>query len=260
MDVLSDQKKFRELKNLLEEKSDQYNTPEFIANDPISIPHLFSKKEDIEIIGFIVATISWGNRKSIIKNGEQLIHIMGHQPFEYVLHASKKDLQDLKFVHRTFNSDDLRFFIQAFKNCYSKSGGLEMAFGDKSSGLNLKERIVLFRENMFNTKHDKRSEKHISSPLTDSACKRINMFLRWMVRSDKRRVDFGIWKNIQPSELMLPLDVHTGRVARELGLLHRTQNDWKALEELMTVLRKMDKLDPVKYDYALFGIGVNELK
>ncbi|MBK9190941.1 MAG: TIGR02757 family protein [Crocinitomicaceae bacterium] len=260
MDGLSDSKFLTEIKNLLEEKSDQYNTADFIIEDPISIPHQLTKKEDIEIIAFIVATISWGNRKSIIKNGEKLLDIMGYQPLDFTLNASAKDLKSLQFVHRTFNADDLQFFMRAFKKMYTEKGGLESAFGGLKFKGDLKERIICFRENMLQIKHEKRSEKHISSPLSNSACKRINMFLRWMVRSDKRNVDFGIWKSIKPFELMLPLDVHTGRVARELGILQRTQNDWTALEELMQVLRKFDKNDPVKYDFALFGIGAYEMK
>lgn len=260
MAELSDSKFFNQLKNLLEEKSDQYNTPEFIREDPISIPHQLSKKEDIEIIAYIVATISWGNRKSIIKNGEKLLDIMGYQPHDFVLNASSKDLKSLKFVHRTFNAEDLKFFIQTFKKIYTEKDGLESAFGGLKFKGDLKNRIIHFRENLLSHQHEKRTEKHISSPLTNSACKRINMFLRWMVRSDKRNVDFGIWKSIKPAELMLPLDVHTGRVARELGLLKRTQNDWTALEELMQELRKFDAADPVKYDFALFGIGAYEMK
>ncbi|MBL7899906.1 MAG: TIGR02757 family protein [Crocinitomicaceae bacterium] len=260
MDVLSDSKFLKEVKILLEEKSDQYNTAEFIREDPVSIPHQLCIKEDIEIIAFIVATISWGNRKSIIKNGEKLLDIMGYQPLDFILNASRTDLKSLHFVHRTFNADDLQFFIRAFKKMYAEQGGLESAFGGLKFKGDLKERIIYFREKMLQTKHEKRTEKHISSPLSNSACKRINMFLRWMVRNDKRHVDFGIWKTIKPAELMLPLDVHTGRVARELGILKRTQNDWTALEELMQVLRKFDSTDPVKYDFALFGIGAYEMK
>jgi uncharacterized protein (TIGR02757 family) len=260
MAELSDSKFFNQLKNLLEEKSDQYNTSEFIREDPISIPHQLSKKEDIEIVAYIVATISWGNRKSIIKNGEKLLDIMGYQPLDFTLNASSKDLKSLEFVHRTFNADDLKFFIQTFKKLYTDKGGLEEAFGGLKFKGDLKNRIIHFREILLSYQHEKRTEKHISSPISNSACKRINMFLRWMVRSDKRKVDFGIWKSVKPSELMLPLDVHTGRVARELELLSRTQNDWTALEELMQVLRKFDAADPVKYDFALFGIGAYEMK
>lgn len=256
----SDQQKFAALKLLLDEKADQYNTPEFIQSDPISIPHQLSKKEDIEIMGFIIASIAWGNRLAILKSGDKLLDIMGHEPYAFVQHASKKDLQDLNFVHRTFNKTDLTFFIHALRNLYAQKIGLEGAFGGVKFKGTLKDRIVHFRNTLFETTHERRSEKHISSPLSNSACKRINMYLRWMVRNDKRNVDFGIWKSISMSELHLPLDVHTGRVARDLGILNRTKDDWQALEELMVVLQKMDAKDPVKYDFALFGIGVNEYK
>jgi uncharacterized protein (TIGR02757 family) len=252
--------KLSDLKLLLDEKADLYNTPEFITSDPISIPHRFSKKEDIEITAFIIASIAWGNRAVILKSGENLLNIMGHQPYEFVQHASSKDLRDLRFVHRTFNSQDLSFFIRSMRNLYKKKAGFEGAFGGAHFKGDVKERLVYFRDKFLETDHEKRSEKHISSPLSNSACKRINMFLRWMVRNDKRKVDFGIWKSISTSELYLPLDVHTGRIARELGILKRTQDDWKALEELMAVLRKFDPKDPVRYDFALFGIGVNEFR
>lgn len=256
----SEEKQWAVLKNLLDEKADQYNTPEFIPADPISIPHQFSSKEDIEIIAFIMATISWGNRSSILKSGEKLIRIMGHEPHAFVLNASKGDLNDLNFVHRTFNANDLRFLLGAMKRLYKGKTGLEGAFGGIDFDGNIRERIVHFRSTLLKTPHEKRSEKHLSSPLSNSACKRINMYLRWMVRSDKRKVDFGIWKSIPMNQLYLPLDVHTGRVARDLGLLKRTQDDWTALEELMCCLRQFDPADPVKYDFALFGIGVNEYR
>jgi uncharacterized protein (TIGR02757 family) len=256
----SDQQKWAELKLLLDEKADQYNTPEFISADPISIPHQLSKKEDIEIIGFIIASIAWGNRLAILKSGDKLLKIMGYEPYEFVKHASKKELNELQFVHRTFNKTDLAFFIYTLRNLYAKNIGLEGAFGGSGFKGTIKDRIIHFRNTLFETPHEKRSEKHISSPLSNSACKRINMYLRWMVRNDKRKVDFGIWKSIPMRELYMPLDVHTGRVARDLGLLSRTKDDWQALEELMAVLQKMDAKDPVKYDFALFGIGVNEYK
>ena len=249
----------KELKLLLDEKADLYNNSSFIENDPISIPHLFTKKEDIGSIGFIIATIARGNRKNIINSGLKLADIMGNQPHEFILDASAKDLKDLKFVHRTFNSSDLTFFIKALRNIYATSS-LEEAFGGKSIKGNMRERIELFRSNFLKIAHEKRIEKHISSPLSKSACKRINMYLRWMVRNDKRKVDFGIWKSIKMSELYLPLDVHTGRVARALGLTARIQDDWITLEEIMEHLQSFDPVDPCKYDFALFGIGVYELK
>lgn len=248
----------KELKQLLDEKADQYNTPEFISNDPISIPHRLSKKEDIEIIGFLIATISWGNRATILKSGDNLLNITGYEPYNFVSHGSASDFKDLKFVHRTFNGVDLSNFFKSLKRIYQKSGGLEQAFGGTDFNGGVKERIIHFRDIFIDPKFEIRSIKHISSPLSNSACKRINMYLRWMVRKDKRKVDFGIWKSIPMSDLFIPLDVHTGRIARELNLTSRTQNDWTTLEEMMQVLRKFDPKDPAKYDFALFGIGVNE--
>ncbi len=246
----------KELKDYLEEQTDRYNNKAFITDDPVSIPHLFTEKKDIETIGFIVATFSWGNRKSILKNGELLVNIMGNEPHNFVMHASEAELADLKFVHRTFNAADLRFFIHSLRQLYTKhENGLEVAFAGENG---MQHRIFNFRTQFLTTPHEKRSEKHISNPLTGSAAKRINMFLRWMVRNDKRGVDFGIWDSIQPAELYIPLDVHTGNVARKLKLIRRKQNDWKALEELMANVRKFDPADPCKYDYALFGVGVNQ--
>lgn len=244
-----------ELKTFLDEKVEQYNQSNFIQDDPILIPHLFTKKEDIEIIGFIVAIIAWGKRAMIIKNGLHLVDIMGHQPHEFILNASKKDLSDLQFVHRTFNVEDLKFFIQSLQHIYKQGQSLETAFS-KHAG-DMKYKIAGFRDDFFNLPHLSRTEKHLSNPLKNSSAKRINMYLRWMVRQDKKGVDFGLWKGISASELYCPLDVHTGNVARKLGFIQRKANDWKALEELMTYLRALDSTDPVKYDFALFGIGVN---
>lgn len=248
----------KELKQLLEEKTDQYNTAEFIVNDPISIPHRLSKKEDIESLGFIIASIAWGNRSIILKSGENLLNITGHEPHAFITQSSPKEFKDLKFVHRTFNPVDLENFFTSLRRIYKSHGSLENAFGGKSFKGDVKNRIIHFRNLFIDSKFEKRSVKHISSPLSNSACKRINMYLRWMVRKDKRKVDFGIWNSISMSDLCVPLDVHTGRIARELGLISRTQNDWNTVEEMMQVLRKFDPKDPAKYDYALFGIGVNE--
>lgn len=245
----------RELKSFLDLKVDRYNNRSFIEDDPISIPHLFTKKEDIESIGLIVATISWGQRKTIIKNSHKLVDIMGNSPYDYILNASERDLKELEFVHRTYNAQDLAFFIRSLRNIYnSLPGGLEEAFESKDG---MAERIFNFRTLFLETEHEKRSEKHVSNPLSGSASKRINMFLRWMVRNDRKGVDFGIWNKITPAELYIPLDVHTGNIARELGLIQRKANDWKALEELMANVRIFDPEDPCKYDYALFGLGVN---
>jgi uncharacterized protein (TIGR02757 family) len=249
-------KYFNEIRDFLNERYLKYNQKSFIENDPICIPHLFHKKEDIEITAFLIATIAWGNRKSIISNGNKLMHWMDFKPHEFILHHSKKDLIPFKkFVHRTFNGSDCIFFIESLKNIYTKHHGLEAAFG---SSFNCKENIINFRNIFLEQKHLPRSEKHISNPLKNSSAKRLCMFLRWMVRKDNCGVDFGIWNNISPSSLCLPLDVHTGNVSRQLKLLTRTQNDWQAVEEITSVLKTFDANDPIKYDFALFGIGVNK--
>lgn len=250
----------KELKEFLDAKSKQFNNPDFIADDPIQVPHSFAKKEDIEICAFLTATIAWGQRKTIIKNAKNIMELMDNEPFDFVLNAANDELNVLNdFKHRTFNGVDLRFFVLALRNLYAKGNkefsGFEMAFTNCNSPF---EAIDQFRNLMFETKHESRSEKHISSPAKGSAAKRINMFLRWMVRKDTHGVDFGIWNVLSPSKLMVPLDVHTGNMARKLGLIKRNQNDWKALEEMMTVLRKLDPEDPSRYDFALFGLGVNE--
>lgn len=246
--------KGEELREYLDFKAEQYNTRDFIESDPIQLPHRFSKKEDIEIVSFLISTIAWGQRPTIIKNGERLIDIMEHDPHEFILNYTSRDLE---FVHRTFNAIDLDFFFRSLRNIY-ENGGLEKAFSPHSEIEGIKGRIVHFRELFLETEHDARSVKHISNPQKGSAAKRINMFLRWMVREDKQGVDFGIWKSIPASELYIPLDVHTSKHGRNLGLIQRKQDDWKALEELMTHLRKFDPADPAKYDFALFGIGAFE--
>lgn len=242
-----------ELKAFLEEKYLQYNTPDFIKDDPIQLPHLFTSKEDIEIIGFIVATIAWGNRKSIIKSGEKLVQVLHENPYEFVMNYEG---QPLDFVHRTFNSSDLSYFLLSLKNIYTKYGGLENAFGLKTGQQGIKARIINFRNTFLELPHERRVEKHLSNPDKNSSAKRLNMFLRWMVRCEGRGVDFGLWKSVSPSELYLPLDVHTGNIGRKLGILTRAQNDWKAVEEIQSVLKELDPNDPVKYDFALFGLGV----
>lgn len=248
-----------ELKEFLDYKVEQYNTPQFIETDPVQIPHLFSKKEDIEISGFLTATISWGNRKSILKNANLLIDLLDRAPYDFVMQHSESDLEKLQpFVHRTFNGTDLIYFIKAFRNIYNRYGGPENIFSKHSGKVSLQPAIHEFKKIFFELPHEPRTEKHVSDPLKNSAAKRINMFLRWMVRNDNKGVDLGIWESISPSQLSCPLDVHSGNVARKLGLLKRKQNDAKALAELDKNLRKMDPKDPVKYDYALFGLGVFE--
>ncbi|MCO5259202.1 MAG: TIGR02757 family protein [Crocinitomicaceae bacterium] len=244
----------QELKEFLDYKADCYENPLFIESDPIQLPHSFSKKEDIEISGFLISTIAWGNRTMIIRNGKKLMEIMDNAPHQFILDFTPRDLA---FVHRTFNAQDLDFYLRSLQSIY-KTGSLEQAFSAHHEINGIKGRIIRFREQFLQTKHEIRSEKHLSNPLKNSVCKRLNMYLRWMVRSDKKGVDFGIWKSIHTSELYLPLDVHTSKNARKLGLLTRTQDDWKALEELMLTLRTFDKNDPVKYDFALFGLGAFE--
>jgi len=248
-----------DLKEFLDSKVKQYNSISFIESDPIQIPHLFHRKEDIEIIGFLVATISWGNRKSIINNGKRLVEIMGNSPYDFIMEFSEKDADKLSgFVHRTFNELDLNCFYRSLQNIYRHHNGLEFIFSNNIKNNSLQPAIHEFKKLFFSQAHLKRTEKHISDPLKNSAAKRINMFLRWMVRKDTAGVDFGIWETISPSALSCPLDVHSGNVARKLGLLKRKQNDAKALAELDFSLRKLDPLDPVKYDFALFGLGIFE--
>lgn len=250
-----------ELREFLEEKYKQYNTPEFIVSDPISIPHLFSRKEDIEIAGLLTATISWGQRVSILKNGNDLMGRMDMAPFDFVSNASAGELTRLNsFVHRTFNGQDLAYFISALRSIYKEHNSLEAVFTphDNSNQI-LFDGIHRFRTIFLSHSHPVRLEKHVSNPSANSAAKRLCMFLRWMVRKDEFGVDFGIWKNaLQPKDLMCPLDVHSGNVARKLGILRRKQNDWKAVVELTDQLKKYDSNDPVKYDFALFGLGVFE--
>jgi len=249
----------RELKEFLDEKVMLYNNPSFIESDPIQIPHLFSKKEDIEISGFLTAIISWGNRKMIIRNALKMMELLDNAPYDFIINHQKSDLKPFKnFVHRTFNSEDLYQFIQSLEHIYKKHQGLEKALaiiGEKTTYI---EAIHNLKKIFFEIPHLQRTKKHISDPLKNSAAKRINMFLRWMVRNDQTGVDFGIWKTHNAANLSCPLDVHSGNVARKLALLSRKQNDWKAVTELDTNLRKLDNEDPVKYDFALFGLGVFE--
>src|SRR5690625_263536 len=250
---------FKEKKDFLDFRVDQFNRPEFIETDPIQIPHQFEKKEDIEIAGFLVATIAWGNREIILRNGKKMMELMWNSPYDFVRNSTEKDLENLNgFVHRTFNAIDFKFFIKGLKHIYQNYGGLEKVFSKHSQENSTQYAIHQFKKKFFEIDHPKRSQKHVSDPLKNSAAKRINMFLRWMVRKDSKGVDFGIWKNISPAALSCPLDVHSGRVARKLKLLTRKQNDAKALKELDENLRKLDPQDPVKYDFALFGLGIFE--
>ena len=249
----------QELKDFLETKVVQYNTPEFLETDPVCIPHSFDKKDDIEISAFLTATIAWGNRKSIINNARSLTELMDFAPYEFVMGHSQEELDSLgHFVHRTFNAVDLVYFVTALRHIYQNYNGLESIFTRYAEKDSLQPAITAFKEHFFELKHPARSTKHISDPSKGSAAKRINMFLRWMVRRDPYGVDFGLWKDISPSQLSCPLDVHSGKVARKLGLLSRKQNDAQAVRELDQNLRKLDPQDPVKYDFALFGLGVFE--
>jgi uncharacterized protein (TIGR02757 family) len=249
----------QELKEFLDNKVEQYNSPKFIESDPIQIPHQFTKKEDIEITAFLTATIAWGKRQMIIKNSNRMVEIMENSPYDYVMNHSETDLEKTApFVHRTFNGADFSFFVKSLQNIYLHHNGLEGVFNQFTVDENNKRVIHNFKKVFFEIPYQDRTTKHVSDPMKGSASKRINMFLRWMVRRDNAGVDFGLWKDIPMSKLSCPLDVHSGNVARKLGILTRKQNDWKALEELDTNLRKMDANDPTKYDFALFGLGVFE--
>lgn len=246
-----------EIKDLLEVKYRQFNNPDFIETDPISIPHLFSKKEDIEIAGFIVATIAWGQRPTILKNGRCFLDMMENTPHDFILQASVPEIKRFKkFVHRTFNGEDAIYFIKALKHIYAHHGGLEAAMCSIPD--DLAASISHFRSLFLSSGKTQRTHKHIADPLKNSSAKRICMYLRWMVRKDKSGVDFGIWKKLHPSQLYAPLDLHSGHTARQLGLITRHQDDWKSVSELTLNLRKFDPLDPVKYDFALYGLGVFE--
>lgn len=251
--------KKQELKEFLDEKVVEYNNPKFIESDPIQIPHQYSLKEDIEIAAFLTATIAWGKRNMIIKNANQMMELMGNSPYDFVMHHKKHHLDNLDgFVHRTFNSQDFKCFILGLRHIYKNYSGLETVFSKNATSSSTQPAIHELKKIFFEIPHAQRTEKHISDPVKGSAAKRINMFLRWMVRKDTAGVDFGIWKSLSPAQLSCPLDVHSGNVARKLELLTRKQNDTKALFELDNALRKLDKTDPVKYDFALFGLGVFE--
>ncbi len=248
-----------ELKEFLDSKVVQYNHPKFIESDPIQIPHQFSTKEDIEIAAFLTATIAWGKRKMIIKNAAKMMALLGNSPYDFILNHKAHQLEKLEyFVHRTYNSIDFIYFIKALQHIYKKHNGLETVFSSYANTDGLQSAIHHFKILFFEIKHPSRTTKHISDPLKGSAAKRINMFLRWMVRKDNAGVDFGLWDSISPALLSCPLDVHSGNVARKLKLLTRKQNDAKAVTELDTSLRMLDASDPSKYDFALFGLGVFE--
>jgi uncharacterized protein (TIGR02757 family) len=249
----------QELKQFLEEKHLQYNNPSFIECDPISIPHRFKSQRDREISGFLTSTIAWGRRDLILRSSNILLNLMDNAPAEFIRCSTDDDLKTFsKFVHRTFNGADCICFLKGLKNIYSHYRSMEDVIleGMIESG-SLKEGLAHFRRVFFLMAHEKRAEKHFADVNSGAAGKRLNMFIRWMVRNDNRGVDFGIWKKISSSQLYIPLDLHSGNSARTLGLLKRNQNDWKAVEELTAVLREFDPEDPVKYDFALFGSGIH---
>lgn len=251
-----------DLEKLLNEKAKLYNQPGFIKNDPICIPHLFTRKQDIEIAGLFASILAWGNRTTIINSCKKIMQLMHHQPYEFILNHSKNDLKKCAgFVHRTFNDTDLLYFIHFLHHHYKKEKSLETAFSKwlKPEDKNIEPALEGFFSYFFSLPHfPLRTQKHIATPAKNSACKRLNMYLRWMVRRDKAGVDFGIWKKIDPAQLIIPLDVHTSRTARKLGLLQRRQNDWKSAVELTENLKQYNAGDPVLYDFALFGLSAVE--
>ena len=251
---------FKELKDLLEEKANQYNHPSFIETDPIQIPKQFSQKENVEIAGFLAATIAWGQRPTIIKNAARLTRMMDNNPYDFLMNTTENEwLHFMDFKHRTFNGIDCLFFLRSLKNIYQNHGGLEAVFTNGyQRDHSIASSLRYFRHLFFEVDHENRSEKHVPNIDNGASAKRLNMFLRWMVRRDQAGVDFGLWQDIPMSALLLPLDVHTGRQARLLGLLSRKQDDWKAVLELTEKLRQFDPVDPARYDFALFGLGAFE--
>lgn len=253
-------KKTQDLKSLLDEYYHKFHRPDFIPDDPICIPHRYSKKEDIEIMGFFASILAWGQRKTIINKCLELENRFSGKPYDFILNAKDSDLKALLgFRHRTFNDTDLLYFAEALRYIYKHKGGLEKAFAVDARHANTEQGLISFNETFFSLEDSPvRTRKHISSPAKKSACKRLVMFLRWMVRSSKGGVDFGIWTSIKPSQLVCPCDVHVERVARRLGLITRTQMDWQTAMELTSRLKVFDPEDPVKYDFALFGMGIEE--
>ena len=255
-----------EIHQLLDQKVKQYNHIEFIEKDPICIPHLFTKQQDIEIAGFFAAIFAWGNRTTIINKSKELLERMDNAPFAFCTEHQEKDLKKLLgFAHRTFNDTDLLYCVEFFKQHYRKNESLESAFFKSESIGSIKktnavEKALIHFQDYFFSLDDApaRTKKHIASPVSGSTCKRLNMFLRWMVRKDKQGVDFGIWKKISPAALIMPIDVHVARVSRGLGIVKRTQTDWQTAIELTNYCRTLDPKDPVKYDFALFSLGVIE--
>lgn len=249
----------KDIKELLDERVILYNRPGFIANDPISVPHLFKKKQDIEIAGFFAATLAWGQRKTIVRKCKELMTLMDNDPHNFILHHSEKDLKRLlDFKHRTFNSTDLLYFIESLRHYYIEYDSLETAFYSNPQDETVEQGLIKFHHRFFELDHPHRTRKHLPTPERKSTCKRLVMYLRWMVRNDNKGVDFGIWKKISPAQLVCPCDLHVDRVARKLKLIKRKQTDWQTALELTANLRKLDPVDPIKYDFALFGLGIDE--
>lgn len=247
---------FKETKAILDERYEKFAVSSFVDSDPIQIPHSFTRKEDIEISGFLTSIIAWGNRKMIINNAKRFVSLMDNAPYDFIMNFEEQDLKSLDAaVHRTFNGDDMRFFVRSLANIYRNRGGLENVFSQHAE---MSQNLIDVYSIIFEIPFEERNKRHISDITKGSAAKRLNMFLRWMVRDDGHGVDFGLWKKISPASLLIPLDVHCGRCARDLGLLTRSQNDWKAVVELTENLRKFDPNDPIKYDFALFGSGVTQ--
>ena len=253
-------KSFEELKDFLDEKVDQFNKPGFIELDPISIPHQFTKKQDIEIAGLIAAVLAWGQRVTIINKSNDFLNRMDNTPHDFLLNHKPKDLKQFhQYKHRTFNETDALYFIEFLSQFYRKHDSLEDAFSMNDADDHVGDGLINFHHLFFGLEDfPSRTKKHIPTPERKSACKRINMYLRWMVRQDKNGVDFGVWKKIKPSQLICPVDLHVERVARKLKLIKRKQMDWETALELTANLKKLDPIDPVKYDFALFGLGVME--
>jgi uncharacterized protein (TIGR02757 family) len=249
-----------DLKPFLDSKVEQYNRPSFIENDPVLIPHRFGKKQDIEIAGFFAAMLAWGQRITIINKTSELLQMMDNSPHDFLLHHKRAELKPFeKFMHRTFNGTDALYFIDFLSQYYRKHESLEKAFIVTSSSGTTEQSLVNFHRLFFSLPDFPiRTKKHVATPERKSACKRMNMFLRWMVRKDNQGVDFGIWTNLSPVQLVCPCDLHVERVARKLKLISRKQMNWETALELTANLRKLDPLDPVKYDFALFGLGIEE--
>lgn len=252
-------KRVGDLKEFLDQKSELYNRRGFIENDPISIPHLFKKKQDIEIAGLFAATLAWGQRKTIIRKCRELLELMDNDPHTFILNHKEHDLKRfLDFKHRTFNSTDLLYFIESLRHYYIEYDSLESAFFSNVQDETVEQGLIKFNKLFFQLDHPRRTQKHVATPERKSTCKRLVMYLRWMVRHDKNGVDFGIWKKISPAQLVCPCDLHVDRVARSLKLIKRKQTDWQTALELTSNLRELDPTDPVKYDFALFGLGIEE--